>query len=248
VRPDVRILADAAALADAGAAEILGRLARAAGEDRPFRIALAGGETPRGVYERMAAAAGRGADWSGAHVFWGDERAVPPDHYESNYRMARESLLSRVPVPEAQVHRIRAELPDPAAAADAYEREIRDTFHLAAGEWPRFDLLLLGLGGDGHVASLFPGSSLLDERQRLVAATQETHLGTRRITLTFPVINHADAVLFLVSGDMKADILRAVLDGDDGPDRYPAQRVRPEGGSLLWLVDRAAAGGRSSHA
>lgn len=161
--------------------------------------------------------------------------------------MAREAFLSRVPVPEAQVHRIRAELPDPDAAAAAYEREIRETFRLGPGAWPRFDLVLLGLGEDGHTASLFPGSSALAEERRLVVAPVVERLKTRRITITFPVINHAALALFLVSGSPKAAVLRAVLRGGDGPDRYPAQRVRPVNGSLVWLVDRAAAG-LSAHA
>lgn len=248
--PDVRIVADAAELANVGAAEILDGLKRAGRENRPFRVALAGGRTPRGVYERLAALGSAGTasiDWSRAHVFWGDERAVPPDSPDSNYRMAREALLSRVLIPEDQVHRIPAERPDPGAAADAYEREIREAFHLSPGEWPRFDLVLLGLGDDGHVASLVPGSSALEARRRLVAAPAQEYRGTRRITLTFPVINQAAGVLFLVSGGAKAAILRAVLRGDDGPDRYPAQRVRPERGSVLWLVDRAAAARLLTH-
>lgn len=258
--PDLRIVATASELADVGAAEILDGLARAAGAGRPFRVALAGGRTPRGVYERLAARAGATAaetaateagptpDWSRMHVFWGDERVVPPDHPESNYRMARESLLSRVPIPEAQVHRVQAELPDPDDAAEAYERTIREAFHLTPGEWPRFDLVLLGLGEDGHVASLFPGSTALAERRRLAVAPQVERLGARRVTLTLPVINHAACVLFLVSGGGKAAILRAVLRGEDGLDRYPAQLVRPRNGSVLWLADRDAAARLSIHA
>jgi 6-phosphogluconolactonase len=231
--PDVRIVADPGELASVGAAEIVDGIRRAAGASRPFRIALAGGRTPRGVYERLAAtdgAAGDGAvDWSRTHVFWGDERAVPPDDPDSNYR-------------------IPADRPDPGEAAAAYEREIRDAFHLAPGEWPRFDLVLLGLGEDGHVASLFPGSAAVEEQRHLVVAPFVERLGTHRISLTFPVINHAACVLFLVSGAAKAGILRAVIQGDDGPGRYPAQRVQPESGSVVWLVDRAAAARLSVHA
>jgi 6-phosphogluconolactonase len=249
--PDVRIVADAGELAEVGAAEVLERLTRAVRDGRPFRVALAGGQTPRGVYERLAALAARGGredDWSQAHVFWGDERAVPPDDAESNYRMARETLLAHVPIPDGQVHRIPAERADAAGAAETYERELREAFHLEAGEWPRFDLVILGLGADGHVASLFPGSKALDERRRLAVANRVERLEAHRITLTFPVFNHAAFVLFLVSGPEKAAVLRAVLHGDDGPDRYPAQRIQPESGSVLWLVDRAAAARISVHA
>jgi 6-phosphogluconolactonase len=249
--PNVRIVADPGELASVGAEEIVDGIRRAAGANRPFRIALAGGRTPRGVYERLAATDGAGdgaVDWSRTHVFWGDERAVPPDDPDSNYRMAREALLTHVPVPVRQVHRIQGDRPDPGDAAAAYEREIRDAFHLAPGEWPRFDLVLLGLGEDGHVASLFPGSDAVEERRHLVVAPFVERLGVRRISLTFPVINHAACVLFLVSGAAKAGILRAVIQGDDGPGRYPAQRVQPDSGSVVWLVDRAAAARLSVHA
>lgn len=260
---DLRIVADSAELARAGASEVLGRLVAADRENRPFRLALSGGRTPGGVYEALAAAhewGGGPVPWSRAEIFWGDERHVPPDHPDSNYRMAREALLSRVPVPPEQVHRIPAELESAEDAASAYERTLRASFGLdpeggpaAAGvrapapgpatpAWPRFDLVLLGLGPDGHVASLFPGSDAIRERRRLVVAPWVEHLHAHRITLTLPVLDAAACVLFLVSGADKAETLRAVLEDPSGAVPYPAQLVRPAEGSAVWIVDRAAAG------
>ena len=241
---DVRIVADAPEVARVAAGEFLDRLDQAGREGRPFRVALAGGRTPRGMYEELAAAGapgGKPVDWPRVHVFFGDERVVPPEHPESNFRLAREALLSRVPLPEANVHRVRAELPDPDEAAERYESEVRAVFGSAPGEWPRFDLVLLGLGTDGHVASLFPGSPALSERRRVVLAPWVESLGTRRITLTLPAINHAAGILFLASGGEKAEILRSVLDGGSGETPYPAQLVDPQRGTVLWIADHAAA-------
>lgn len=209
-----------------------------------FTIALAGGATPRASYAVLAADARSPKprlDWSRAHVYWGDERCVPPDHPDSNYRMARETLLDVVPVPEAQVHRMRGEEEDPARAAALYETVLRASFDAAAPEVPRFDLVLLGLGTDAHTASLFPGSPVLPETTRLVAAPFVEKLGTHRITLTPPVLNAARHVVFMVSGSTKAEALRDVLEGEERPDLRPAQCVRPDRGSLLWLVDAEAA-------
>ena len=240
---DVHIAADAAALARA-AAEEFARLARAAITARgAFTVALSGGTTPRAVYTLLASDAILCAaiPWQHVAVFWGDERTVPPDHPESNYRMASETLLMKVPVAEANVHRIPAELSDPAAAASRYEAELRSAFGLTGGDLPRFDLVLLGLGADGHTASLFPGTDALHERQRLVVANRVEKLHTWRITLTFPAINSAATVLFLVSGAEKSRPLRDVLEGVRNPERLPAQCIRPTNGRLLWFVDRPAA-------
>ncbi|MFQ5694229.1 MAG: 6-phosphogluconolactonase, partial [Nitrospinota bacterium] len=172
---------------------------------------------------------------------WGDERHVPPAHPDSNYRMAHEAMLSKVSVPPGNVHRVRAENPDAGKAAQAYERELRGFFQTGAEERPRFDLVLLGMGPDGHTASLFPGTEALREEGRLVAAPWVGKFGAFRITLTPPVLNNAACVIFLVSGGGKAEALRTVLRGDPQPERCPAQIVRPENGRLLWLVDREAA-------
>jgi 6-phosphogluconolactonase len=259
---DVRMVADTDELARAGAKEVLDRLVAADHGNRPFRIALSGGRTPRGLYEALAEAHGRDArriPWSRAEFFWGDERHVPPDHPDSNYRMAREALLSRVPVPPEHIHRIPAEVKSAEEAASTYEHTVRAAFGLDAKDgpaaadggdhapgpptaaWPRFDLILLGLGPDGHVASLFPGSDALLEKRRLVAAPWVERLHAHRITLTLPVLNAAACVLFLVSGGDKAETLRGVLEAPTGTASYPAQLVRPAEGSVVWLVDRDAA-------
>jgi 6-phosphogluconolactonase len=240
---EVRVLPDAAALSRAAADEFL-RAARAAIEQRGrFLVALSGGSTPKAMFGLLAAdeAAGRNAlPWDEVQVFFGDERHVPPDHPESNYRMANEALLSRVPIPPANVHRFRAEL-DAARAAVEYENELRSVFGFGAGEVPRFDLIMLGMGPDGHTASLFPGSAALMEQNALVCANWVEKFDSHRITFTFPLLNAAAEVLFVAGGADKADVLRHVFRGDPSGRSYPAQAVRPAAGRLLWLVDEAAA-------
>lgn len=235
----IRVFADLAELTRAAAEEIA-RLAESAVAQRGrFTWALSGGSTPRPVYQALASDPYRERlPWSAIHLFWGDERHVPPDHAESNYRMAREAMIDRAPVPAGNVHRVPAEDPDASRAAAAYESELRSFFGLAPGELPAFDLMLLGIGPDGHTASLFPGGPALRERDRLVVAPWVEKLQTFRITLTPPVLNHSRLSLFLVSGEDKADALRAVIEGEREPDRYPAQVVE---GNVLWMVDRAAA-------
>jgi 6-phosphogluconolactonase len=244
----LRIVDDAAALAVAAAEELTRRAEEAVRARGRFTLALSGGSTPRALYRLLAdpgAPFRDRIDWRAVHVFWGDERCVPPDHAESNYRMAREALLDRVPLPAEHVHRMRGEEPDAARAAAQYEAELAGVLALAPGALPRFDLILLGLGPDGHTASLFPGSAVVHERARWVAAPFVPKFNAFRITLTPPVLNHAAAVMFVVSGAEKAAALAAILrDGlrEDSPvDLYPARIVRPEDGELLWLVDRAAA-------
>jgi 6-phosphogluconolactonase len=168
---------------------------------------------------------------------------VPPDHPDSNYRMADEAMLSRVAVPRENLHRVRGEEPDAAAAAARYEAEMRGFFRTPSPALPRFDLLLLGLGADGHTASLFPGSAAIDDTVHLVRAVRVEPGGTSRITLTPPVLNNAASIVFVVSGSGKAAALRAVLEGSDPPARVPARVINPAQGALLWLVDRKAAAG-----
>ncbi|GAB4421121.1 MAG: 6-phosphogluconolactonase [Anaerolineae bacterium] len=234
VSPDSHSLAQAAA-------GYIGRIAaEAISSQGRFTIGLPGGSTPRTLFNLLGSPAWAGRiDWARAHIFWGDERCVPPDHPESNYRLARETLLDRVPVPAEQIHRIPGELP-PAEAARAYERTLRTFFGEGDSE-PRFDLLLQGLGDDGHTASLFPGTAALEERTRWVVENYVPRLDSWRITLTAPAINAASHVIFLVSGAGKAEALRAVLQGPLRPSAYPAQLIRPCAGQLLWLVDQAAA-------
>ena len=211
-----------------------------------FHLALSGGSTPRGLYALLASDrhAARIA-WSRVHVFWGDERCVGPQDPASNQRMARETLLDHVPLPGSQVHPILGE-DDPGAAAAHYEQTLREAFATPLGPprsapGARFDLVLLGLGDDGHTASLFPGSPALHEAQRWVVATQIEKLSAWRVTLTPLAINAASEVIFLVSGRAKAAILRRVLCGPREPDRLPAQAISPREGELRWLVDDAAA-------
>jgi 6-phosphogluconolactonase len=235
----VRVFADAAELARAAAEEISSRILETLRDHDRFAWALAGGSTPRTLYRLLASDPyRRRLPWQALHFFWGDERHVPPDDPQSNYRMARETLLDAVPVPPGNVHRIAAEEPDAERAARLYEAELRAFFALAPAEWPRFDLVLLGLGPDGHTASLFPGSAAVRERERLVVAPWVEAQQAFRITLTPPVLSRARGAIFLVSGAEKAAALRAVVAGEPDPDRYPAQMVA---GNRWWMVDRAAA-------
>ncbi len=236
---EVRIFADPAGLMRAAADEIVQAVRRAVDERGRFAWALAGGSTPRDLYRLLARDPYRERlPWNAIHFFWGDERHVPPDHPDSNFRMAREAMLDAVPVPPDNIHRVPAEDPDAQRAAAEYEATLRAFFALAAGEWPRFDLIQLGLGKDGHTASLFPGGDAVHERERLVVAPWVEAQQTFRITLTPPVLNHARRAMFLVSGDEKAEALHAVLEGPREPERYPAQIVE---GDRLWMVDRSAA-------
>lgn len=210
-------------------------LARGAAEHvvalAPTTVALSGGSTPKVLYELLAdprESFRARIPWSNTHFFWSDERHVPPDHPESNYRMAHEALLSRVPVPQGNVHRIHSENPSAQQAADEYENTIV----------PRLDLILLGLGADGHTASIFPGSEVLHETKRLVAAPWVEKLNTYRITMTLPLLNNGASIVFLVSGGEKAQIVKEVL---EGPKKYPAQFVQPTNGELIWMLDRDAA-------
>ncbi len=206
-----------------------------------FTIALAGGSTPKNLYTLIAANASAALPWDQMYFFWGDERHVPPTSSESNYRMAHEALLSKVPIPPGNIFRIPAENPDAAAAAQAYEQTLRKFFAVAPGDFPRFDLILLGVGPDGHTASLFPDTAALQEKSRLVVANTVEKLETTRITLTLPVLNAAREVAFLVSGTDKAAILHEVLEGSAPDEKYPSRLVRPTSGKLIWFVDRAAA-------
>ena len=237
---DLRIFDSGAELAEAAAEEFTGRAEEAVHARGRFVVALSGGSTPRRLFARLADPSQPfrdRIDWRAVHLFWGDERHVPPDHPESNFRMTRETLLDAVPIPAANVHRMRGEEPDAARAAALYEDELRAFFSGA----PRFDLVLLGLGADAHTASMFPGTAVMRERERWVAAPWVEKLESFRITLTPAVLDRAAAVMFLVQGEEKAGAVRAVLEGDRDADRSPAQAVRPTEGEILWLLDRAAA-------
>jgi 6-phosphogluconolactonase len=236
----IEIFPDSESLANAAAARFQESAAAAIAQRGVFTVALSGGSTPRQTYSLLASEPYRSQiEWDKIQFFWGDERCVPPDHPDSNYKMAWDTMLSHVPVPPAHVHRMQGENPDVAGAAAAYEREIRDVFGNV--ERPKFDMVLLGLGPDGHTLSLFPGSAAPAERQKLVVANWVEKFKTWRITMTAPVVNHAASVLFQIEGEDKASPLHEVLDGAYDPDRYPAQLIRAAEGECYWFVDRQAA-------
>jgi 6-phosphogluconolactonase len=247
VTPSVRVLADRTAVQRAAAEEFTARSEAAVRTHGAALVALSGGSTPRALHALLADPGEpfrARVPWEALHVFWGDERLVPPDDPDSNYGMARDTLLRHVPVPPVQVHRIPGEDPEPGRAAERYAQELRRVFAAHGrleGGWPRFDLVLLGMGADGHTASLFPGTDAVRETTRLVAAPWVATLGAHRITLTPPVLNAADRVIFLVTGGDKAETLAAVLEGPRQPDVYPSQAIAPRAGALVWLVDHAAA-------
>ena len=202
-------------------------------------VALAGGNTPRQVYELLATERFKNrVEWSQVHLFFGDERCVPPEHPDSNYAMAYEALISRVPIPAKNVHRIPGES-NPNEGALEYENELRAFF--AGLAWPRFDLVLLGMGEDGHTASLFPDSAALKEMSRWVVATRNEQSRQERITLTVPVFNHARRIMVLVTGKKKAQRLKEVLRPEPGSEQLPVQAITPIKGMLEWLVDADAA-------
>lgn len=229
-----------ASLVATRAAELFTETARqsVASEGR-FTVALSGGSTPRALYELLAGDVyAPRTPWDASHIFWSDERSVPPESDESNYHLAYEAMLSRLPVPASQIHRMRGE-DEPHRAAMDYERILVEEFDETP---PRFDLILLGMGEDGHTASLFPGSSALAESERLVAAPFVEKLNAHRLTMTLRTINAASSVIFMVAGEAKANALRAVLEEERSEDGlYPAQMVRPVRGELIWLVDERAA-------
>ena len=231
---NVQVFESPERLAEAAARALVEAASEAIAERGRFAVALAGGSTPKATYEVLARDHAQRVDWPNVHVFFGDERTVPPDHEDSNYRMAWEALLDRVPV--GPIHRMQGELP-PEEAAASYEDELNEFF---GGEPPALDLVMLGIGGDGHTASLFPETPALEVTDRLVVANPVPKLETTRLTLTAPVLNVARRVVFLVAGEGKSEALAQILEGDADPRAYPAKLVRPPGGPI-WMVDRDAA-------
>jgi len=223
----IEIFANPQELARAAAEYFVARSGEAVARRGFFTVALSGGSTPKALYQLLAESFQEQVPWSRPHFFWSDERHVPPDHPDSNYRMTYEAMLSRVPIPEDNVHRVHGENPDAAEAANEYEQILLP-----------LDLILLGLGTDGHTASIFPGSEVLQETKRLVAAPWVEKLNKYRITMTLPLLNSGSSVLFLVSGAEKAGIVKEVI---EGPKQYPAQFVQPTRGQLLWMLDKDAA-------
>lgn len=243
-RDEVQVLVDADEIARVAADEFVRHALETVRMKGLFTVALSGGSTPKELYSLLASEAGSfraRVPWDKIHFFWGDERHVPPDHSDSNYRMVYEAMLSRVPVPLENIHRIKSENPDADKAAEGYERVLHEFFRSETVYLPLFDLVLLGMGSDGHTASIFPGTEVILEQKRFVVAYRVEKLNSYRITLTPLVLNNAACVVFLVTGQEKAEMLRVVLQGPYQPERFPAQLIRPTNGRLLWLVDQAAA-------
>ena len=238
--PTIQIYTDVNSLAEAAARFIVAKCVQALSDHEHFTLALSGGSTPRRLYELLADPEKEfrsQLDWARTHFFWTDERFVPPDHADSNFRMTNEAMLSKVGVPQENIHRVMTESSNPEKVAEEYSRDIRSFFK--PQNLPRFDLILLGVGTDGHTASLFPETNAVTETQKLVAAIWVKKLESFRITMTLPVLNNAKSVVFLVSGSDKARIVDEVLDKKAD---YPARKVQPNAGELVWMMDEAAAG------
>ncbi len=230
------------ALSRAVAEQFVALARQRTGEQQKFSVALSGGKTPQPFLKLLASPEfSRRIPWENMNIFQVDERCVPPDHQESNYRMLREALLDPVPEAAAHFHRLQAEQEDLDAASAAYAQELKKTLAPPRGKAPRFDLIMLGMGPDGHTASLFPHSDALGERGGWVCPNYVEALQAYRLTLTYPVLNAASEIVFMVSGSDKANALRQVLEGPRDTDHYPAQEVHPENGRATWFVDDAAA-------
>lgn len=244
VQRDVRILTDLGAIAKRAAQEFLQAATAAVAEKQSFSAALAGGSTPKALYSLLVNDAGLRAQlpWDKMRLYFGDERNVAPDHADSNFRMATETLISKAPLKPEQVFRIKGEYQDTEKAAQEYEQALRASFKLGDGQFPKFDLVLLGMGSEGHTLSLFPGTKALHETKRLVVRNWVGKLYSERITLTAPVASQAAHVIFMVTGADKAPALKGVLEGPYEPEQLPAQMIQPQNGKLLWLVDTAAGG------
>ncbi len=237
MNPDIKVLPDADAIAQAAAERIVQAAGEAIELRNIFTLALAGGSTPKTLYELLASDSFRHeVDWARVEIFFGDERSVPPGHPDSNYRMAERAMLARLQIPGDNIYRMAGEL-DPVEAAEQYDQMLREKFTDQG-----MDMILLGMGDDGHTASLFPGTEALGETERLCVANHVPKLRTSRITLTAPFINRARHVLFLVAGAGKKDRVEEVLEGRPDSDRLPVHLIRPESGQLTWLIDAAAAG------
>ena len=238
----VELFADAMEIAQRAADEVVRIASEAAAARGAFTIALSGGSTPKVLYALLAEnpALRNSLPWDKMNVFFGDERHVGPGHADSNFQMASDAILSKVPLQPKQIHRIKGEYPDTAQAAVEYEATIQREFGLKAGEFPRFDLVLLGMGSEGHTLSLFPGTKALHETERVVTRNWVGKLYTERITLTAPAANNAANIIFMIAGADKAYALKAVLEGPHEPEQLPAQMIQPSNGKLSWLADQAA--------
>jgi 6-phosphogluconolactonase len=242
VEREIRILPDGAAIAKRAAQEFVQAASAAVRERGTFNVSLAGGSTPKALYSLLVndPTLRSQVPWDKTHLFFGDERHVPPDHPDSNFRMATEAMISKLPLKPEQLTRIKGEYPDAEQAALEYEKTLREYFKLKDGEYPRFDLLLAGMGNEGHTLSLFPGTRGLHADGRIVVSNWVGKLYTERITLTAPAASNAAEIIFMVTGADKALALKSVLEGRYEPEQLPAQLLQPRKGELLWLVDAAA--------
>jgi 6-phosphogluconolactonase len=238
MKSDIRVFADVDELTLRAAEAAVRRINESVQRNDSFSIALSGGNTPRTLYRLFSTRFRDQIPWTKVHVFWGDERYVPRADSQSNYRMARETLLDAVPCPVGNVHPMPTELRDPDLAAREYEKTLRNYF---SEDWPRFDLVLLGLGEEGHTASLFPGSPALNENTRWVVAVKAPSKPAQRLTLTLPAITGASNIYFLVTGSNKAEALHHVLTASPDPTNYPASGIRLAKKNVIWWLDRAAA-------
>ena len=240
---DIRILADPAAITRRAADEFVKAASEAVAKNGVFNVAFAGGSTPKSLYALLADDPAYRAKitWDKVRVFFGDERHAPPDSSESNFRMASEALFSKGLLKPEQIARIKGEYPDTEKAALEYEQVLRAYFQLKAGEYPSFDLVLLGMGDEGHTLSLFPGTKALHAPGRIVVRNWVGKFYTERITLTAEAVNHANRVMFMITRADKAPALKAVLEGPYEPEQLPAQLIQPASGNALWLIDRDAA-------
>ncbi len=236
-QPEIRVFDTPAELFQGAADDFARRVADAVGKTGRFTVALSGGSTPKNLYSLLAT--NQSIPWQKIFFFFGDERHVPPNHPDSNYRMANEALLSKTSIPAQNVFRVPAEEPDAKVAAQKYEDSLKKFFAVPMGQFPVFDLIYLGVGPDGHTASLFPGTTALAEKQRWVVSNWVEKFKTDRITFTYPLINNAVCVTFLSSGSDKAATLHEVLENPNAG--LPSQGIKPTHGSLVWMIDRAAA-------
>lgn len=236
--PQVRVSATTAELFRSAAEKFCEIGDKAIRERGRYTVALSGGNTPRGLHHELVTKYSASLPWEKVFFFWGDERHVPPDFPESNYRMAKETLLTQLPIPSDHIFRMPGELPDANQAAAIYEQSLRDFFHPAPGKFPRIDFILLGIGPEGHTASLFPDTKALQEKQHWVVGNYVAVHSTWRITCTYPVLNNGANEMFLVEGEGKADIVRTAL--KDASANLPCQGVKPVDGELMWYLDQAA--------
>jgi len=240
--PEIRVFRDLDELSRRAADRFVEAAEETVVGRRPFYAALSGGSTPRTTFSLLASTDfALRFPWNSTHFFQVDERTVPPDHPDSNFRMIREAMLDRAPLPPENFHRMRAESADLESAAHDYAHEIAEVMHPRGGSFPRFDLIQLGLGTNGHTASLFPDTAALDEQRRWVVPNQVSELNTWRMTLTYPVLNAAHEVIFLVDGEDKSGVLRRVLYPESTEDRFPAQGISPREGQLRWYLTESAA-------